>query len=78
MNACKTCGTYSSGDYCRPCWQGQLKQLAALQREALAAGRAALRAGRPVLYVHGSPYPAPDTDLLDDTEDFGQWKPADD
>lgn len=49
-----------------PNWAEELAQLAADQREALAAGRAALRAGRPVIYVHGSAYPAPDIDVPDE------------
>jgi len=66
MTTCPTCGNPSTGHLCGPCWQTELAQLAADQRDALAAGRAALRAGRPVIYVHGSPYPAPDIDIPDD------------
>lgn len=42
--------------------RADLQEAIALQREAMRKGWAAYRAGRPVLWVHGSPYEAPDYD----------------
>lgn len=40
-------------------WPTELAELRARQATALAEGRAAEAAGRPVIYIHGRPYADP-------------------
>lgn len=66
MTDCTTCGTDSTGPLCGPCWQEQLFHLREQQQAATRAGWKAYRTGRPVIWVHGSPYEAPDDDVPDE------------
>ncbi|SDE82587.1 hypothetical protein SAMN05421538_11236 [Paracoccus isoporae] len=46
-----------------------IESLAARQREALAEGRAAEKAGQPVIYIHGRPYADPAGEAFASSED---------
>lgn len=63
MTACETCGRPSTSPLCGPCWKKELFHLGEAQALAAKRGANALRAGRPVIYVHGTAYEAPDIDI---------------
>lgn len=59
MNLCAICHEPQADELCDECWQAALYRSALIQEQALEAGRARVREGRPVIWIHGRPYADP-------------------